>query len=158
MSDILAKHIVRCPVNQADRQVSLFFKKRGNADGSIARLELHVDVPVALERPALATISARHDPADMLPSYAVSWAAENGGPYPTFIGSLRIGAMDDYDAFELILAGRYEPPLGVVGAGFDKVVGHRIAVSMAQHLLASIAGDIEASFAEEERVKATHAR
>lgn len=159
MTNISAKAIVRCPLSQADRQLSLFFKSCGNTDGTIARLELRADLaitggaPLVFERPAIATITARREPSEMLPHYAVSWAPENGGPYPTFTGNLRIGTMDDYESFELLLDGRYEPPLGVLGAGFDLVIGHRIADSMAAHLLQTITKRIEETFIAEEHAK-----
>lgn len=108
---------------------------------------------MSLEHPAIATIAARHVHGDMMPSYAVTWAPEGGGPYPTFVGNLRIGSMDDYESFELVLDGRYEPPLGVLGAGFDLVLGHHIADAMATNLVQTIAREIEAAFTADEAAK-----
>jgi hypothetical protein len=160
MSNLSAKVTVACPLSQADRYVRRYFRERGSDDGSVARLKLTADVSLlkngpslAFERPAIATITPRLAPGDMLESYAVTWASDGGGPYPTFVGSLRIGAMDDYESFELILDGRYEPPLGVLGDQFDAVLGHRVAQSTALHFLHGIERAIEASFQSEEKKK-----
>jgi hypothetical protein len=90
----------------------------------------------------------------MLPHYAVTWAPEVAGPYPTFTGDLAIESGDDYQSFYLVLTGSYEPPLGALGAAFDAVVGHRIAESTARNLLATIADSIEADFTSVELAKA----
>jgi hypothetical protein len=162
-SSISAKAAVRCPVNQADRQLSWFFKDRGSFDGTLARLELHAHVPPlrermpVFERPAMATITTRHATGDIFPSYAVRWAPEGGGPYPTFVGSLKVGATDDYEKFELILDGWYEPVVGETPS-FDKMLGRRIAESMAANLLTTIARTIEITFASEQRERPRLAR
>lgn len=49
---------------------------------------------------------------------------------------------DDYDLSPFILKGTYQPPLGVFGAAFDAVVGHRIAQMTARSLIATIADSI----------------
>jgi hypothetical protein len=106
-----------------------------------------------LERAAIATIVPRHVAGAMLPHYAVTWASEAGGPYPTFSGDLAIESGDDYDSFYLDLRGSYAPPLGAVGAAFDLVLGHRIAEHSARNLLAMIADSIEADFIAVEQTK-----
>lgn len=151
---------MHCAVNQAAGHLSRYFRARGNSDGDIARLHLRADVPlpgrkdaVRLELTAIATLQARHTVGAMLPQYAVTWAPEHNGPYPTFSGELKIES-EDYASFDLVLEGRYEPPLGMVGAAFDAVVGHRIAESTARNLLATIADSIEAEFLAVESTKA----
>jgi hypothetical protein len=161
MSTLSERTLVHCSVNQAARHLARYFKARGNSDGEVARLSLRAEVPVPgskgtmrLERTAIATLVPRHRPGDMLPHYAVTWAPETPGPYPTFTGELAIESGDDYNSFYLELSGAYEPPLGALGAAFDAVVGHRIAVTTARNLLAMIADSIEADFVAVERTKA----
>jgi hypothetical protein len=153
MSSLTERTLVHCSVNQAARHLARYFKARGNSDGDVARLSLRAEVPVPgskhsvkLERTAIATLSPRHKPGEMMPHYAVSWAPERVGPYPTFSGDLAIESGDDYHTFYLVLNGTYEPPLGAVGAAFDAVVGHKIAENTARNLLAMIADSIEADF------------
>jgi hypothetical protein len=161
MSTLSERTLVHCSVNQAARHLARYFQARGNSDGEVARLSLRAEVPVPgskggmrLERTAIATLTPRHAAGDMLPHYAVTWASEVAGPYPTFSGDLAIESGDDYNSFYLALNGTYEPPLGPLGAAFDAVVGHRIAVTSARNLLAMIADSIEADFVNVERSKA----
>ena len=161
MTTLSERTLVHCSVNQAAKHLARYFKARGNSDGDVARLSLRAEVPVPgakgtvkLERTAIATLIPRHAPGEMMPHYAVTWAPEQPGPYPTFNGDLAIESGDDYDAFYLVLNGDYQPPLGALGAAFDSVVGHRIAESTAQNLLATIADSIEADFLSVEQTKA----
>ncbi|MGD0474886.1 MAG: hypothetical protein ABSB70_16950 [Candidatus Velthaea sp.] len=161
MSILTERTLVHCSVNQAARHLARYFKARGNSDGEVARLSLRAEVPVPgskapmrLERTAIATLVPRHKPGDIMPHYAVTWAPERTGPYPTFSGDLAIESSDDYNSFYLVLSGTYEPPLGAVGAAFDAVVGHKIAQNTARNLLAMIADSIEADFVAVEETKA----
>ncbi len=160
MRNLSERTLVHCSINQAAGHLTRYFKARGNSDGDVARLSLRAEVPLPglketmrLERTAIATLVPRRKAGEMLPHYAVSWAPENGGPYPTFTGDLAIESGDDYDSFYLVLNGEYEAPLGSVGAAFDAVVGHRIATMSARNLLATIADSIEADFVAVERAK-----
>ena len=161
MTKLVERTLVHCSVNQAAGHLARYFKARGNTDGDVARLSLRAEVPVPgsketmrLERTAIATLVPRHAAGEMLPHYAVTWAPEHPGPYPTFTGDLAIESGDDYHSFYLVLTGNYEPPLGAFGAAFDAVVGHRIAALSARNLLAMIADSIEADFLAVERTKA----
>ena len=89
----------------------------------------------------------------MTPRYSVAWAPEDPGPFPLFAGELRVENAEDYDAFWLVLEGSYEPPLGLVGAAFDRIAGARIAAICARNLLARIADEIETEFTEDEARK-----
>jgi hypothetical protein len=162
MSHISERTTVQCGVNQAARHLARYFAVRGNSDGDIARVHLRAEVPipgvrggVKLERTAIATLVPNHTAGAMMPQYAVTWVPEKAGPYPRFAGTLSVASSEDYDSFDLVLEGSYEPPLGAVGAAFDAVVGHRIAESTARNLLATIADSIEADFHEIESAKTT---
>lgn len=60
---------------------------------------------------------------------------------PPFEGVLR--ATRSGDGTTLALEGGYRPPLGVIGAFGDGVVGHRLARSTAEALLDDIAGRVQ---------------
>jgi len=97
MSILTERTLVHCSVNQASRHLARYFKARGNSDGEVARLSLRAEVPVPgskapvrLERTAIATLVPRHKPGEMMPHYAVTWAPESAGLYPTFSGDLAI--------------------------------------------------------------------
>lgn len=67
----------------------------------------------------------------------VSWTPKDGGPYPSFTGTLSI-AEDAIGWSRVELDGTYSPPFGLAGAAFDAIVGHRIAQSTATELLDEI--------------------
>ena len=106
-----------------------------------------------IARNVIVTIRPDHKPADMSPRYQVAWEPEGAGLFPLFAGELNVESDDDYDAFWLALRGTYEPPLGLVGAAFDMVVGTHVAAVCARNLLATIAQSIEAAFVADEARK-----
>jgi hypothetical protein len=67
----------------------------------------------------------------------VSWAPKDGGPYPTFTGTLSV-AEDAAGWSRLEIDGTYSPPFGIAGAAFDAAVGHRIAQGTVTELLAEL--------------------
>lgn len=74
----------------------------------------------------------------------IHWGPHDGGPYPIFHGTLSAEATGSTFS-RLDLDGKYETPLGIAGAMFDAVVGHRIAVSAARTMLAEIKRGFEAA-------------
>jgi len=109
--------------------------------------------PLTLERSVIATIKLHHLAADMTPRFAVQWTPEKPGPFPLFAGELLVEAGNDYDTFTLRLSGTYMPPLGVVGKGFDTVLGNRIAQATAADLLHRLKDMIEQEFEVDEQRK-----
>jgi hypothetical protein len=161
-SKIAQRTLVQCPSAQAARRLGDFFRAHGNPDGDTARLPLWTEVavpglptPLHLERNVVATLQAQHRPGDMTPRYHVQWAPAEPGPFPLFAGELHVENDEDYDAFWLALKGTYEPPMGLVGAAFDAIVGSRIAAVCARNLLARIAEAIETEYGADEARKAT---
>ena len=69
--------------------------------------------------------------------FDVSWKPKDGGPFPTFSGTLSV-AEDAVGWSRLEIDGTYRPPFGIAGAAFDAVVGGRIAQAAAVELLAEI--------------------
>ncbi len=159
-SKIQQRTLVQCPVAQASRRLSDFFRAHGNADGDTAQLALRVDAripglstPVRLERSVIVTIAPHRREGAMTPEYNVAWAPTEEGPFPLFAGTIRVDATDDYNSFFLVLEGSYEPPLGAVGAAFDVLIGARIAAVCARNLLSRIGDETEALYLADEAKK-----
>ena len=159
---IAQRTLVHCPPAQAAQRLSAYVREHGAADAGTAKLPLFVEAgipglpaPLRFERSVVVTLQPHHLSGDMTPRYSVQWAPAEPGPFPLFAGELRVENDEDYHAFYLVLEGSYEPPLGLVGAGFDVIVGSRIAALCARNLLAAIADAIESAFAHDEAQKAT---
>jgi hypothetical protein len=67
----------------------------------------------------------------------VSWTPKDGGPYPSFSGTLSV-AEDGAGWSRIEIDGSYRPPFGIAGAAFDAAVGQRIAQATASELLAEL--------------------
>jgi hypothetical protein len=75
----------------------------------------------------------------------IGWGPHDGGPYPTFKGTLSVEEIGP--TFSRIdLDGTYYPPLGIAGQIIDAAVGHHFAVSGARSLLNDIKNGLEAAF------------
>jgi len=161
MAEFTSRTLVRCPLGQAGRRLSQYFRANGNADGDVVQLHLGVDVPRMLpvdvrlrpSRNVVATVTPIRHAGAVDPEYRVTWADADGGPYPVFVGRLSVEPDEDYRTFFLRLTGDYVAPFGVVGALFDAVVGRRIAKVTIATLLLHIADDIEHQFETDERSK-----
>ncbi|MEO7202908.1 MAG: hypothetical protein ABI431_08570 [Candidatus Tumulicola sp.] len=160
MAKIRQNTEVHCPLFQASDRLAEVFRAHGNAEGDSAHLTLWVDAsipgmptPIRLERSVIVTIERLHLVGEMVPTYTVRWGPTEPGPFPTFTGTLHVDADDDYDTFSLRLDGAYEPPLGLIGAAFDGIIGGRIAAMCSRNLLSLIAGEIEANYAKDEAEK-----
>jgi hypothetical protein len=114
-----------------------------------------VSAPLRVKRAVIVTLQLHQLQGDMEPRYLVQWAPAEPGPFPLFAGELRLEGDEDYDSFNLVLDGSYEPPLGLVGAGFDAIVGSHIAGICARNLLSTLAERIERAFALDETRKAS---
>jgi hypothetical protein len=67
----------------------------------------------------------------------VSWTPKDGGPYPSFSGTISV-AEDAIGWSRIEIDGKYRPPFGVAGAIFDAAIGQRIAQATASELLGEI--------------------
>ena len=61
-------------------------------------------------------------------SVAIRWEATGpgGALFPALDADITLSPAGD-DATKLMVAGVYRPPLGVLGAGLDRVIMHRVA-------------------------------
>jgi len=160
MSHLEQRISVACPLGQAASRLTQFFTEHGNASADTAKLSLKLDlsvpgvpIPISLARSVIATIQPHRRPSDMTPRFDVQWAPEKAGPLPLFSGELVVMAHEDYRSFDLCLRGDYEPPMGIVGAGFDAAIGNRVAHATADQLLHSVRDLIEREFQSDEARK-----
>jgi len=159
MSHLERRITIDCPLAQAAARLQSFFARNGSPDGDVVHLNLQANVdvpgvpaPVVLQRAVVATIHKNRLPADMTPRYRVEWAPEKPGPFPLFGGELFVDG-ENYESFVLSLSGDYTPPLGLVGKGFDAIVGKRIAEATASNLLERIKSFVESEFTADEAAK-----
>lgn len=150
MSTIKEKELVHAPLASANSLLQTFFANHAVSKGEGARIVLRAGNAA---QSVIVSLQPTHRPADMTPRYRVHWEAEDGGPFPVYVGELTIGADDDYNAFWFVLDGTYAPPGGVPGHVFDAVIGRRIAASSARSLLTDMRAEIESLFVAQERAK-----
>ena len=74
----------------------------------------------------------------------IRWTPAAGGLYPSFEGEIRVLPDEHVYSSILELDGHYTPPLGVLGARFDAVFGHKVAETTIAHLLEGLASGIVA--------------
>ena len=92
-------------------------------------------MPLTLRRSVIVTLQAHRQQIDAGLRYRLQWAPATPGPFPLFAGELFVASTAEDEAFTLALKGDYEPPLGILGEGFDVAVGNRIAHMTASDLL-----------------------
>ncbi len=125
MSEIHEYVTVLCPFDQVPKAAEAYVSSLPVQDGK-AVVALRVTVgDLIIERRADLTITdSRAYPGNEVMDIALH--PHDGGPYPVFRGTLNAeeetGMLSRLD-----LDGEYVPPLGIAGAVFDAVVGHRIA-------------------------------
>jgi hypothetical protein len=131
MSTVHEFTTVACPFDEVPERLYAHF------DGGDAVLPLRVRIgDLRVERDVDFHLSSK--PA--YPGYKlidVSWAPKDGGPYPTFAGTLSV-AEDAIGYSRIEIDGTYKPPFGIAGAAFDAAVGNRIAQGTAAELLAEL--------------------
>ena len=131
MSTIHEYTTVRCPFDEVPDRLYAHF------DGGEATMPLRVRIgELKVERDVDFHLSSK--PA--YPGYKlldVSWAPKDGGPYPSFAGTLSV-AEDAIGYSRIEIDGEYRPPFGIAGAAFDAAVGRRIAQGSIAELLAEL--------------------
>ncbi len=129
MSTLREFTTVQCPFEDTATYLSSRF-----GDGSTT-LPLRVRIAdLRVER----DVDIRLAPKPGYPGYHLfdlGWVPKDGGPYPSFEGTLSI-AQDAINWSRIEIDGAYRPPFGVLGLAFDAAVGHRIAQATAVELLA----------------------
>jgi hypothetical protein len=159
MSKVKERLSIACPLAQAETRLKQYFAAHGSSEGDVARLPLTLPLGLmsnaSIERMVTATFHRLERSGEMDPHYHIEWAPEEPGPFPLFAGDIVIGDADDYDAFSIEIRGEYKPPLAMLGAGFDMVLGNRIAHETIRTLLHDMKRFIETQYQEDEARKVT---
>lgn len=157
MTELHERRYIQCPAVQAPQYLEQWFERSAKAGSALVALRAPIRVPglppMELSRDCVIEVARRATPGSFTTRYCVQWKAAGNGPYPRFDGSLTVCDDEDYDRSLLLLDGAYDPPLGVGGAPFDAIIGHRIAESTGQELLDRIGRYIEQTYRGAEAVK-----
>jgi len=152
MTQLHERAFVQTPYGRAPQCLKTYLESIGWRAGAPATLTLRVEpsdlglpAGLTLARDVNARFEATDDPTHLTKPVKVSWSPAGGGPFPTFNGTLTISEDEDYGSCILTLSGEYEPPLGLVGKGFDAVIGHRIAIATARRLLEQVRDGMESA-------------
>ena len=97
--------------------------------------------------------SLAHVPGETGQVWTITWQSPKHDAFPVFSGTVAAREGESRHSCRLEIIGDYTPPLGIVGAAFDAVLGHRIANATAAELLRSLGATIESAFELEERTK-----
>jgi hypothetical protein len=144
MSEIHESLTVLCPFDQVPQAAANY----------VASLPVKDGKPVVALRVAIADLIVERS-ADLVLKHArdypgyeimdIEWRAHDGGLYPVFCGTLSVENVTG-NYCRLDLDGSYVPPLGLAGAVFDAVAGHKIALATARELLDDIRIGFEFAF------------
>ncbi len=142
---------MRCPSNTAREEVCEMLLGASESNAPHA-LRLSVKVPwteIELAKDVSVEYTVATGPAHIDRPIGVRWKPLPGGIYPSFEGELSVLPGEHSDTSILQLEGHYTPPLGIVGAGFDAAVGHKVAEATVHHLLEGLASGIVAGYRAE---------
>jgi len=152
MTQLNERAYVQVPYGRAAECLKTYLGRLGWSAGKPATLSLRVEDSdfgppgaISIARDVTAQFDPIDDPRHLTKPMRVEWSPKGGGPFPTFKGALTISEDEDYGTCVLTLSGEYEPPLGVVGKGFDAIVGRHIAIATTRRLLGQIRDGMEAA-------------
>ena len=144
MSEIHECLTVLCPFDQTPQAAAAYMASLPlEHEKRVVPLRIEVGDLIVERRVDLVLKHARAYPGYEIMD--IQWAPHDGGPYPIFKGILSVEETGG-NFCRLDLDGKYEPPLGIAGQVFDHVVGHRIAITAARHLLEEIKTGFELAF------------
>ncbi|MGA2392379.1 MAG: hypothetical protein ABSH03_03390 [Candidatus Lustribacter sp.] len=136
MSEIHESRDILCPFEDVPRAAEHFLTTLPLENGKRV-IELHVTIgDLSVARKADLELTPR-SAFPTLKIMEIGWQPHDGGPYPTFHGTLSVEEIDGLFS-RLDLDGTYEPPLGLAGLAFDAVLGHRLAVAAVRQLLSDL--------------------
>lgn len=151
MTNVKEEVLVNCPPQRAQTYL-IDYLKNSSRDGGSATLRLTATIGSAkgmhatIEREAVAAFARPSSAAPLEYQLLIDWTPTSDEPLPRFNGIFRLQWDEDYGTSRLLVEGRYEPPLGVVGKAFDAAFGHRIATNTMKALLETLRAAIESAY------------
>ena len=150
-ANIVRQAHVNCPAEAAQVFLERDFELQHSHEQHVT---LHVRVPLwgslALDKEVDASLGP---PAGSDCAMRVTWRALQG-PFPRFHGLLRTLPTGPQTAM-LEVSGEYEPPGGLLGIMFDRLVGRRIARATVDDLLGRIGRAVNAEYEQRVRLALT---
>jgi len=149
MSRIKESTLVDCPLHEIMYYAERYFSvhRRGQEPGvftlSIDSANLKIPGGVQASHTVKIAHEVKKDPAG-LDVISLAWDPQDQ-IMPKFTGVLNAERQEAAHSM-LVLEGQYTPPLGIVGAAFDAVLGQRIASATAATLLRDIKAFIESTY------------
>jgi hypothetical protein len=124
-----------------EQVLQLAYGQDGQPNGAVISLSLHPSIPWLRVpvRVQCFTPAGDHHGAVI----SIRWSAERGTRiFPTMDADLAV-LQSGPGASELVLEGRYRPPLGLVGLIVDRIIGRWVASATAKTFLDRLADCIE---------------
>ena len=146
----LKEHVeVACPFHYLIHHVERYFTvhRRGRTPGTftltldVAKIGLPAEIQAQHDVRMQYSIRKNAQPGDVI---ALTWDPDDRF-LPSFDGELH-GEQLRPGAAKLVLAGRYDAPMGALGAVFDAVLGRRIAAATAAALLHDVKQFVESDY------------
>jgi hypothetical protein len=124
------------------------------AEAVTTQLELRLG-PIAIATEVEVTVTAVEETVSPLRTpatrFGIDWRARRGeGFFPVMHASLTVYALSAHET-QLVFSGQYEPPLGLVGAAIDALVGHHIAEACALRFVQEVAAELRHELASDAR-------
>jgi hypothetical protein len=147
MSTVQERLYIEAPYTQAAGALErrLGFARGGDQGRCVLTLAFPTGEGREIARVVTATTERLPNAANYSSAYRIAWDAgltARGIPTPAFVGTLTLGAGEDYGETELRLDGRYDPPGGAVDRAFDELVGRRIAHATMSALLSGMGDEL----------------
>jgi hypothetical protein len=129
--------------------------RRAGTQGETVRVRIGPagDLPV-LSRPTRVSVgkAVEHGDAVVVP---ITWQADGlTAAFPMLRADLEVAPIGEFES-QLTLMGRYDPPLGAVGRGLDRLVLHRLVQASVRRFLEGVAAALEAEPAAVEQPERT---
>lgn len=150
MTEIREEVFVKCPPQKAQTYIVQYLKSLGS-EGGASRLKLTATVgseegtQVTLVHEAIAVFEPLSS-ATLEYKVLIHWTPTGNEPLPRFDGAFHVQWDEEYGNSRLVIEGRYEPPLGVVGKVFDAAAGQKIARNTMAALLRNLRDAIASAY------------
>jgi hypothetical protein len=141
--------VADCPFSAAQEYVSSYMRRFAAGADDLATVRIPVKtfglpIPGSIPHRVRMTFEETIDENERNRSHrGLTFHWDAGNPLlPDLHGDLSFRIAPD-SCTELVLTGRYTPPLGAAGSLLDKILGKRIALATGQALLERISADME---------------
>lgn len=149
MTHVYERVLLRCQYAYARALLREWIEELSSQDGP-QRHSLAAPVGRGtLPKYVLVSYERGYDPMRFDERWLVRWTPEGGGPYPDFLGDIRVSADPQLRCAVLEIQGELTPPRGAIGRAFDIALGSRIAAATARSLIRKTAAQLDAQYEQE---------